>query len=134
MVQINSPTSTIGRAECIRIAGMALRWCRRELGENRRKKYRLEWYINKDNVYGDMGEYDPEDHTIYIYWHNNPKVRDLVETCIHEYVHSLQPIATKYWKYPGTYSRNPYERQAKYYEKKYLPACWAHISKQINKR
>lgn len=133
MVYLNTPVAKIGRAGCVRIASMALRWCRKRFGENNRKKYKLDWYINTDNVYGDMGEYDPDDHTIYIYWHNHKTVKELIETCIHEYTHSKQPISTKYWKFPGTYSRNPYERAAKYAEVKYLPDCWVHISKRINK-
>ena len=133
MVYLSTPTAKLGRSECVRICDMALRWCRRELGENNRKQYGIAWYIQKQE-FGDMGEYDGDDHEIYIFWNNNKNVKDLIQTCIHEYTHSLQPIRTKYWKFPGTYSRNPYERQAKYNEHKYLPECWQHINKRINKK
>ena len=53
-------------------------------------------------------------------------------TCIHEWTHQLQPITTKYYKYPGSYSRNPYERQARYREKKYTPILWDAIKNKVN--
>lgn len=134
MIYLSTRTKDIGRQQCARIINMSLRWCMRKLGENNRKKYSLNWYIQKQTIHKDMGEYDGEDHEIFIYWNNNKTVQDLIETCIHEYTHSKQPIVTKYWKYPGSYSRNPYERQAKYNEKKYLPECWDHINNKINKQ
>jgi hypothetical protein len=79
------------------------------------------------------GEYDDSDNEVHIFWDQCIDVRELIETCIHEWTHQLQPITTKYYKYPGTYSRNPYERQARYKEKKYTPILWDSIKDKINK-
>jgi hypothetical protein len=79
------------------------------------------------------GEYDCWDNEIFIYWNNCDNVRELICTVVHEWTHQNQPIVTKYYKYPGTYSRNPYERAAKYAEQKWTPVVWKEIKHKINK-
>jgi hypothetical protein len=133
MIYLSTPISRLGRQPTVRIANMALRWCERELGVNNRKKYKPVWTIRKGYEPDLCGEYDDEDNEIHVYWDNCDTVRELIQTCIHEWTHQLQPIRTKYFKYPGSYSRNPYERAARYAEKKHTPACWAHIKKHLNK-
>jgi hypothetical protein len=134
MIYLSTPISRLGREPTVRIANMALRWCMRNLGVNNRKKYAPIWYIHKgcgDNV---CGEYDDGDNEVHIYWDQCEDIRELIQTCIHEWTHQLQPITTKYYKYPGSYSRNPYERQARYNEKKYTPILWDEIKYKINGR
>lgn len=132
MIYLNTKIKRLGRAPTVRIADMALRWCRRELGVNNRKKYQPIWSVRM-GYDEDCGEYDAEDNEVFVYWDNCEDVRELIGTCIHEWTHQLQPIRTKYYKYPGSYSRNPYERAARYAEKKHTPACWAHIRKHIKR-
>jgi hypothetical protein len=134
MIYLSTPISRLGREPTVRIANMALRWCRTNLGVNNRKKYAPIWYVHKgcgDNI---CGEYDDSDNEVHIYWDQCEDIRELIQTCIHEWTHQLQPITTKYYKYPGSYSRNPYERQARYNEKKYTPILWDEIKYKVNGR
>ena len=133
MINLNTKIESLGRVPTVRIANMALRWCKQTLGVNNRKKYQPVWSIRKGYDGDTCGEYDAEDNEVRIYWDNIIDVDELIRTCIHEWTHQNQPITTKYWKYPGSYSRNPYERQAKYAEKKWLPIVWKHINNKINK-
>jgi len=133
MIELNTKIEDIGRQPAVRIANMALRWCKTKFGVNGRKKYQPIWSIHKgcgDNV---CGEYDDSDNEVHIYWDQCEDVKELIATCIHEWTHQLQPITTKYYKYPGSYSRNPYERQARYRERKYTPIFWDEYKDKINK-
>jgi len=47
MIHLNTPIERLGREPTVRIANMALRWCRREFGTNNRKKYEPVWSIVK---------------------------------------------------------------------------------------
>ena len=134
MIELNTQIKSLGRVQSVRIANFALRWCKNKLGVNRRKRWDPIWYIRTAWDGDDTcGEYDATDNEVYIFWNNNEDVQELIETCIHEWTHQNQPILTKYHKYPGSYSRNPYERQARYAEKKHLPQCWNDIKNKINK-
>jgi hypothetical protein len=132
MIYLSTPIKKVGRVEAVRIANFVLRWCRRELGVNKRKKYYPVWYVVKGEE-GLCGEYDHDENEVYVYWDQCDDVRELISTCIHEWTHQLQPIRTKYFKYPGTYSRNPYERAARRNEEKYTPIVWRLIKPKINK-
>lgn len=135
-IYLKTKLSDIGRASTVRIAQMTFRWCVRNLGVNRRKKWSPAWYIRRswDNGEGDMGEYDAYDNEIFIYYDNIPTVRELIRTIVHEWTHQNQPILTKYYKYPGSYSRNPYERAARYAEMKWTPVIWNELKNKINKQ
>ena len=133
-IYLSTPVAKLGRVEAVRIAKAALKWCERTFGVNRRKKWELKCYVRKSHDGDDTcGEYDCWDNEIYVYWNNCETVRELVQTCIHEWTHQNQPILTKYYKYPGTYSRNPYERAARYAEVKWAPILWKEIKNNINK-
>jgi len=133
MIELNTPLKRLGREPTIRIANMVLRWCIRTFGVNQRKKWKPVWYIRKGDEDGISGEYDDEMNEVLVYWDNCEDVEELIQTCIHEWTHQLQPIRSKYYKYPGSYSRNPYERQARYREKKYTPIFWSEYKDKINK-
>ena len=134
MIYLKTKIKDLGREPAVRIARSALKWCERTLGVNNRKKWKVQTYVRKAWPGDDTcGEYDCWDNEIYIYWDNCEDVRDLIATCVHEWTHQNQPILTKYYKYPGTYSRNPYERQARYNEVKWTPICWREIRHNINK-
>jgi hypothetical protein len=98
---------------------------------NNRKKYVPSWNITKGYDPDLVGEYDHEMNEVLIYYGGIDNVKELIQTCIHEWTHQLQPITTKYFKYPGSYSRNPYERQAKYNETKYYKQCWESIKQKL---
>lgn len=131
MIYLNTKVQGLGRAPAVSITNMALRWCKRNLGVNKRKKFEPIWSVVK-GYDTDCGAYDADDNEIWIYWDQCEDVRELIQTCIHEWTHQLQPIRTKYYKYPGSYSKNPYEREARRNEDKYTKECWTHI-KQNNK-
>ena len=133
-IYLKTKLSDLGRGPTVRIAHMVFRWCRRNLGVNGRKKYSPVWYIRKGWGPGEMGEYDAYDNELFIYWDNIPDVRELIRTIVHEWTHQNQPILTKYHKYPGSYSRNPYERQARYAELKWTPVIWKELKSKINKQ
>ena len=133
MIYLNTKIESLGRKEVVSIANICLRWCRRHMGVNNRKKYQPIWYVVK-GWDDDCGQYDATDNEVYIYYNNNLDIRELIGTCIHEWTHQLQPILTKYDRYPGTYSRNPYEREARRNEDKYTKACWSHIRKRLKQK
>ena len=134
-IYLNTKINSLGRGPTVRIAQMVFRWCVRNLGVNGRKKWAPTWYVVKswDDAGGDMGEYDAYDNEIFIYYDNIPDVRELIRTIVHEWTHQNQPILTKYHKYPGSYSRNPYERAARYAEMKWTPVIWKELKHKINK-
>jgi hypothetical protein len=129
MIYLNTKVESLERKHAVAIANMALRWCRKHMGINGRKKYQPIWSVRK-GWESDCGEYDATDNEVHIYYNNCYDVRELIGTCVHEWTHQLQPILTKYDAYPGTYSRNPYERQARRNEDKYTKPCWAHIKQK----
>ena len=133
-IYLKTKIEDLGREPTVRIANMVFRWCRRNLGVNGRKKYAPVWYIRKGWSAGEMGEYDAYDNELFIYWDNIPNVRELIQTIVHEWTHQNQPILSKYYKYPGTYSRNPYERAARYAEMKWTPVIWNELKHKINKQ
>ena len=133
-IYLKTKIDELGRAPTVRIANMVFRWCRRNLGVNGRKKYAPVWYIRKGWSAGEMGEYDAYDNELFIYYDNIPDVRELIRTIVHEWTHQNQPILTKYHKYPGSYSRNPYVRAARYAEMKWTPVIWNELKHKINKQ
>lgn len=135
MIYLKTKVKDIGRKEAVRIAHMALRWCRRTLGVNRRKTLDPIWHVY-NGIPDDpsCGAYDCWDNEVYVYWDHCEDVRELISTCIHEWTHQNQPIRTKYYKYPSSYQRNPYEREARYAEIKWTPVAWKELKNKINKR
>lgn len=109
-------------------AKMTLRWCKRNLGINKRKRTKLildfspKYRKKKQMIY--YGTYCFYRNRILIYLNNCKSLNDIVSTIIHEYTHYLQS-RTKYMLYEKMYyySHNPYERQAKRNEKKYTSRC-----------
>lgn len=123
------------RKDIVRIGKMAETWCRTHMGENNKKAYRIcvcYWRcLFEDDT--DMGEYDPQEHTIFIYYKNISTVKELLQTIIHEWTHSIQPLASKWKEYNEVvYSRNPYEREA-YKSEELYSDMWASIKQKLNK-
>jgi hypothetical protein len=111
-----------------------MNWCRKEFGINKRKTYEVTWKCVKNwETDDECGQYLPEENEIEIYWNNMLTVREIIETCIHEWTHYHQPILTKYHKWQGSYSKNPFEVEARKNEKIYTPICWKEIKKKVNR-
>jgi hypothetical protein len=120
------------RKDAVRIGRMAETWCKNNMGENNKKKFAIlvTYWKGWDT---DMGQYDPEDHAIFIYYNNTNKVKDLLQTIIHEWTHSLQPLTSKWKEYNAVaYSKNPYEKEA-YASEKLYSKMWVDIKHKLNK-
>jgi hypothetical protein len=120
------------RKDVVRIGRMAETWCRKHMGENNKKQLGIlvSYWKGWDT---DMGEYDPSDHAIFIYYNNIDNVKELLQTIIHEWTHSLQPLTSKWKEYNDiAYSRNPYERQA-YASEVLYKELWNVIKHKLNK-
>lgn len=90
-----------------------MRWCKRNIGVNRRRHYEpvLEWHSVSED--GDCGDYDFEDNIISVYKSAHSSVVDIIHTIIHEWCHYKQS-KVKYYKYDNEvgYLKNPLEIQA----------------------
>jgi hypothetical protein len=120
------------RKDVVRIGRMAETWCRQNMGQNNKKQLGIivSYWKGWDT---DMGEYDPQDHAIFIYYNNIDNVKGLLQTIIHEWTHSLQPLTSKWKEYNDVaYSKNPFERKAYASEKLYTD-MWAVIKHKLNK-
>lgn len=132
-ININTKIERIGRSEAVRICNMAMRWCRRHLGVNKRRKYQPVWTIRRGNIEHLVGEYDAECNEILIYWDQCDNVEEIINTTIHEWTHQLQPILANYRKYTN-YQTNPYEVEARMNETLYTRECWNTIKQKVNKK
>ena len=129
----NTRISTLSRKEVIRIGNMAVTWCRRNLGINNRKHFQLScWFSRWEDDPDVCGEYDDETNEIFVFYRNCKDVKELLETIIHEWTHHLQPMRTKYYKYKGSYKKNPFEVEAFAAEALYRPELWDSIRNKVN--
>ena len=79
MIELNTQIESLGRVQSVRIANMALRWCKKNLGVNGRKKWEPIWYVRKGwDEDGTCGEYDATDNEVYIFWNNCEDVEELI--------------------------------------------------------
>jgi hypothetical protein len=114
----------------------AVKWCKNNLGINKRKKNKLKVSVRVNFKKTDdrdfNGSYYSNENRIIIYDLNCNSLEDVVSTVIHEYTHYLQSVK-KYWEYFKThyYSTHPYERQARRNEEKYTELCLKSIKKSI---
>lgn len=123
----------MSRDEVTRLINITLRWCKRHFGINRRKTWELTWRVIKSDDPRDCGQYLPEENQIEIYWNNMTSMKEIVATCIHEWTHYKQPILTKYHKWNGSYSKNPFEIEARKKEREFTPLCWNEIKDKVNR-
>lgn len=117
------------------IANLTLEMCKATFGINNRRRVPISIAVEYSHKDGDAyGQYESDDNRISIYLSHVKSVKSLVSTIIHEYIHSLQPIPSKYEKLMKKYkyySRHPHERQAVYYENKYSKLIWEMVSQSL---
>ncbi len=124
-------TETLTLDELLDIAKHTLFWLENNLGVNKRHKIRQSLSITNDSS-AFMGLYEPYKNKMTIYVKNNEYIRDFVQTIIHEYTHTLQPIKTKYNKYRNLPWRdNPYEAEAINNELTLYKDCWKEVRKNF---
>ncbi len=129
-MSLNQLLSNLTKKEVRLIVKLARKWCVTQFGV-RYKGTRVYCYFGE---YGtDRGEFiSGRTKKIWLYIPNNRTVHMLLDTFLHEYKHSLQPIYYHSDK-DYTYSRHPYERQANNFSQKYLSACWEYVKIQLTK-
>jgi hypothetical protein len=123
------------RGDVLRIGRQVEKWCRANMGVNRRKKYdpTITYYKSYDTD-SDMGEYRYWDNEIIVYYNNCGSVRNLIRTILHEWKHQLQPMG-KYERIHDEvgYEEHPFEKEAEAVERMYYKQVWSHIKPTINK-
>jgi hypothetical protein len=125
--------SRIDRKGAVRIGNMVTTWCRTHMGLNNKKQYSILTSYKSGYDASLVGEYDPKEHEIIIYWNNIDNVKELIQTIIHEWTHSLQPLTSRWKEYNAeSYSRNRFEKEAYDSEKRYIEV-WTHIKHKLNK-
>ena len=129
-MKINSKTTSLSTYEVRKIVNLTIKWCQSRLGVNNRRRQKFSVSIVKFGPA--MGEFDFKRNTVIIYYGNNPSVKDIVKTTIHEYTHYLQS-RTKYKEYEKFYyySNHPCEREARRNEEKYTDMCIKEIKKYL---
>ncbi len=115
-MRLNTNLKRLNHKQIRKIVDMTIRFCEASFGVNKRKGYCRAVVRNqsmKDECMN-YGEYCPDLHTIFIFKNNCSNVKDLIMTTLHEYTHSLQPIASKYFKMLKKYgySDHPMEIEA----------------------
>lgn len=132
---MNSNNTTISRRKR-KYAMLALRWCKKNLGPNYRKRTKLKLeiiekrrFLKKAIIYGNYCFYR---NKITIYEPSCKNIYDVVSTVIHEYTHYLQSRNQyKVYEQSYYYSTNPCEREAKRNEQKYTKLCIKEIKKYL---
>jgi len=123
------------RGDVLRIGRQVEKWCRANMGVNRRKKYdpTIIYYKSYDTD-SDMGEYRYWDNEIIVYYNNCGSVANLIRTILHEWKHQLQPMG-KYERVLDEvgYREHPFEKEAEAVERMYYKQVWSHIKPTINK-
>ena len=126
-------SSKVDRKDAVRIGNMVKTWCRTHMGLNNKKQYELLVSYRQGYDASLVGEYDPQEHEITVYWDNIENIKELIQTIIHEWTHSLQPLTSRWKEYNAeAYSRNRFEKEAYESEKRYVEV-WAHIKQKLNK-
>jgi hypothetical protein len=105
---------------------MVLDWCHENLGNSIKSKpnITLKYYPHKKLA----GVFISSSNECQIYIHNHQTLREIINTVIHEYVHSLQQSKTfdkmyeKHQREIG-YEMNPFEVEAREVAKKYEKEC-----------
>ena len=123
------------RIDALRIGRQVEKWCRTNMGVNKRKKYDpLITYYKSYEDDTDMGEYRYWDNEIIIYYNNCGNIKNLIRTIIHEWQHQLQPM-TKYEALDTKYGyrKNPLEIEAEAAEEKHYKELWMSIKPKINR-
>lgn len=127
-MRLNTSIKKLNRQQILQIVNMTMSWCKKYLGMSEYKRNYCTWKLIKNlECNEETGYYDPRNNVIYIYWNNMDNIKDIISTCIHEWTHYQQPILKEYYKWNGTYSKNPYQRKAYYKEHTKLFTCWNEI-------
>jgi hypothetical protein len=121
------------RTEKKLLSERVFRWCKKNMGINRRYKIPISLsVVRNDYEPRTYGAFDPDKNQIILYHNKIRTLQKLVTTIIHEYQHSLQPVKTKYAVYSIFYGywNNPLEKDARNAEKKHYKKVIDYLNKQ----
>ena len=129
-MRINTNLKTLTHKEIRQIVDKTIGICEVMFGVNRRKGF-CKAIVKNQSKNDDLlkyGEYRPDSHTIVVFKNNCKNVSDLITTTLHEYTHTLQPVASKYYKMLKKYGyeNHPMEIEAVENEK-YCSEVWGLI-------
>jgi hypothetical protein len=127
MIRLNTNLNNLNHREIRRIVDKTIRYSVFKFVINKRKGCCTVVVKNqsKNAEIQNFGEYNPDTNTIYIFKNNCKNVKDVIETTLHEYAHTLQPIVSRYYKMLKThgYEKHPMEIEARKHEK-YCKEAW----------
>jgi hypothetical protein len=116
-----------------RYALLTTKWCRENMGVNRRRKEQLKVSV-RINFRGEederyiKGVFYPDENRIIVYSKNCLTIEEIVSTVIHEYTHYLQSDVKYIELYKRYYYKNhPFEREARKNEDLYTSICMKEI-------
>ena len=132
-------TSKLTYKEIRTIVSHTVKWCEQNLGTNNRRKNKFKISVKKQtksevkNHDLLMGSFCAYTNSLTVYYDNNPTVKDLIKTTIHEYTHFLQPIRSYYHKIAKLipYNKHPMELEAVLNETIHYKECKKHISSKL---
>ena len=138
MMKLTTKITNLTKKQQRTVVKETVLWCQGFFGVNNRRKEAFTFKVTPQpkrhfKKHGKIhGQFDEIENVLVVYPENNPDVRELIKTTIHEYTHYLQPIRSKYHDYNEwfSYDDNPLEVQARLNEKLYRN-CWKSIKKII---
>ena len=129
-MRINTNLKSLTHKEIRHIVDKTMGFCEVKFGVNKRKGYSkvIVKAQSKNDDFLKYGEYHPDTHTIIVFKNNCKNVSDLITTTLHEYTHTLQPVASKYYRMLKKYGyqNHPMEIEAVENEK-YCNEVWKKI-------
>jgi len=135
-MKTTTKTYKLERTEIRKIINMTIKWCQANLGTNNRRKNKFRISVRKNSYDTQplMGTFCPYQNCLSIYYGNNPTVKDLIQTTIHEYTHYLQPIRTYYFRIAKfvPYHLHPMELEACINEEKYFKQCKNYLKNNLS--
>ena len=114
---------------------LVLQWCDKNLGSVK-SNYQLKIYYYPNKTF--LGQYFSGNRQIVIWVHDDLNLLDLTSTIIHEWRHFTQFTKSANQKdYDKRltevgYWNNPYEIDARAFEKRFRKECFYHVLKQIS--
>jgi hypothetical protein len=135
-LRLSTTTKELGKKKIEVIVKTSIDWCVKNMGVNKRRKEKINYLVYSQDMSADgsrnLGCYDPDFNTIGVTYNLCKNVRELIETVIHEYQHSLQPLSY-YQKYDRQYGykNNPLEVEARMVATSLYSKLWEENKKKL---
>jgi hypothetical protein len=120
-MKLTTKLNQLDNSSLRQLGKVSLEFCKEELRINHRHSNEIKFHIRKSRIPKNsenicLGQYNPYVNKIFIYKNVVSDVETFLLTFIHEYVHSMQPIKTKYNSLLNKhgYNNHPYEIEADY--------------------